>query len=166
MSNVNGSTFISLSTETIPDVRVTNDGEDGRYPNPFFNRVKKRTSGMNVMVFTNQNSNGYQRMIERRLITEGKDPKSFQLSPRTWGTRVPGLPIVEHNDRDYLEVIVLHPGITKYYVSGVETDRSMISGLKANKPAEQGGLDDKVHIRTFREDHIQQIVMNKQTFTL
>jgi hypothetical protein len=40
-------------------------------------RVTKQTTGASVMVFTNQASNGYENMVQRRLVAEGKDPASF-----------------------------------------------------------------------------------------
>ncbi len=163
---INGASFISLVTETKPKVRKTLDTDDGRIPNPHFNSVTKRTEGLTVMVFTNQNSNGYDNMVRRRLEQEGKDPDSFELSERKWGTRVPSLPIVEHNGEDYLEVIVLNKGKTTYYVDGVETDVANIQGSTQPKKPEQGGLDDKVIVRTFKESSIEAITINKETHEL
>ena len=163
---INGASFISLVTETVPTIRKTIDTPDGRQPNPDFGRVTKRIEGLNVMVFTNMNSSGYENMVKRRLEKEGKNPDTFELSERKWGTRVPNLPIVEHKGEDYLEVIVLSKGKAVYFVDGVETSPADIQGFTQPKKAEQGGLDDKVEVRTFKASSVKEITINKQTHVL
>jgi hypothetical protein len=123
-------------------------------------------TGSNVIIFQNKHSNGYANMVERRLIEEGKDPASFKLSERAWGVREHGTPFVTHNGEDYLEVIFLKCGDVKYLVDGVETDPSTIEGLDLTpkKEAEQGGLDNKVIIRTYKCDSIRAITVDHQRF--
>lgn len=156
--NVNGTTFISIDTETVVKLK-------GGKSNPFQGRVTKRVCGSNVMVFQNKNTNGYQAMVERRLEKEGKNPQSFKLSPRTWGQRIPNTPFVEHKGNYYLEVIFLKAGTVQYLVDGVVTNPSKIEGLETSKQeGEQGGLEDKVIIRTFKIDSIKHITINKNTY--
>lgn len=132
--------------------------------NPLFDRVSKENIGANVMLFTNHNSNGYQNMVKRRLEAEGKDPESFTLSPRTWGERIPGTPIVRHTkdgvEEFYIEMIYNRPGKSKYIVDGKEEiDREDIPGLAPPKIAEQaqGGLDYMVQVRTVKLSNITAI---------
>lgn len=160
LENVNGTTFISLTTSTEPKLK-------GGKSNPFQGRVRKIMTGANVMVFQNKNTNGYEAMVHRRLEKEGKNPESFQLSPRAWGVRRQGAPFVDHNGQVYLEVIFLTSGKVHYEVDGVETDAAQIQGLD-NDHAEghQGGLSDKVVIRTFKVDSIKSITVNKETYEL
>lgn len=164
-TNVNGASFVGLDTES----KVTLKG--GK-KNPQQGRITKRTIGSSVMVFTNKESNSYENMVQRRLIEEGKDPTSFTVGPRTWGTRIENMPIVEHTKddltKDYLEVIFLKPGKTEYFQDGLPINKEDIEGLddKEDKPtlvpapdAEptsvgQAGLDNKVVIRTYGEDSI------------
>lgn len=154
---VNGATFIALDTETQVTLR-------GGKSNPLQGRVTKVTIRSNVMVFQNKNSNAYENMVKRRLQQEGKDPESFQLSPRKWGVREHGTPFVTHNGNEYLEVIFLKAGDTHYRVDGVVTPKEQIEGLPESKnEAEQGGLDNKVIIRTFAVESILAITVDKTT---
>lgn len=154
-TDVHGNTFIGLDTVTVPKLK-------GGKSNPHQGKVTKVMTGASVMVFTNQNSNGYENMVIRRLIQEGKDPSTFELGERAWGTRIPGLPIVEHKDAQYLEVIFLRPGKVSYLLDGKEVDKSEIQGLEEAAVSEesQGGLDNKVYIRTFKAESITRLVIN------
>lgn len=159
-ANVNGSSFVGIDTESPVKLK-------GGKKNPHQGRVVKRVTGSQVMVFTNQESNGYENMVRRRLLDEGKDPDSFQLGQRAWGTRVPGLPIIEHEKdgvvKEYLEVIFLKPGKTEYFLDGNPVEKSEIEGLDDPKEETeevkeestgQGGLSNKVIVRTFSADSL------------
>jgi hypothetical protein len=154
MQNANGASFISIDTVTVPKLK-------GGKANPFQGRVKKHMTGASVMIFQNKNSNGYENMVERRLIAEGKDPSSFTLGHRSWGTRIENTPFVVHTNKDnvtkhYLEVIFLKAGTIHYTVDDVLCDESVIEGLEADKKeGEQGGLNNKVIIRDFEVNNIK-----------
>ena len=159
LENVNGATFIAIDTSTEPKLT-------GGKKNAYKGRVRKIMTGANVMVFQNKTINGYDAMVKRRLEKEGKAPESFSLSPRAWGTRLPNTPIVEHKGSYYLEVIFLNKGDVHYEVDGAVTDPATITGLAGyNGEAEQGGLNDKVIIRTFKIDSITSITINGETYT-
>jgi hypothetical protein len=163
MRQVNGSTFIALTTVTPVDVYA----KVGGVPNPHRGVVCKVTEGSSIMVFQNKNVNGYEAMVKRRLVKEGKDPASFELKPRKWGQRLEGLPIVEHNGQYYLEVIFLKPGRTHYLINGKPIDKKDIIGLKPDPVVDdeqQGGVNDKVIIRTYKFQSIQSITINKDTY--
>lgn len=157
--SVHGATFIALNTET--DVPLK-----GGKANPLQGRVRKTCIGSNVMVFQNARSNAYENMVKRRLEKEGKNPETFVLSPRKWGNRIPNTPFVEHNGKLYLEVIFMKAGESKYYVDGVETDKDRIPGLDDKQEGEQGGLDNKVIIRTYSVDSIRAITIDHQVHNL
>lgn len=161
MQGVNGGTFLSICTETPVKLK-------GGKSNPFQGRVTKVVNGSNVMVFQNKNTNSYENMVRRRLEKEGKNPDSFQLSPRQWGVRDEGLPFVRHNGKLYLEVIFLKAGEVEYRLDGAKVDPSTIEGLDLEPKAEgeQGGLDNKVIIRTYDVSNIKSITINKQTYVL
>ena len=164
--NITGSTFISLNTETEMPLNKTVSVNGVKQPNPHFGRVTKKTDGMNVIVFQNKTTNGYDNMVRRRLEKEGINPNDFVLSERKWGVRIPETPFITHNGETYLEVIVLSSGTTKYYVNGQEVQKDEIHGQKkVSKPA-QGGLSDKVIVRTFKTSSIKSIVVNKETHVL
>lgn len=158
--NVNGTTFISINTSTEPKLL-------GGRKNPHKGRVRKVMTGANVMVFQNKSANGYENMVTRRLEKEGKDPATFQLQPRSWGTRIPNTPFVEHNDNIYLEVIFLNRGQIHYELDGQKISPAEIQGLQlGGEEGRQGGLDNKVIIRTFKVENITSITINKTTYTL
>ena len=95
---------------------------------------------------------------------EGKDPADFVLSPRKWGQRIPETPFVEHNGNFYLEVIFLHAGEVHYELDGQPIEAEDIQGLEVNRrEAAQGGLNDKVIIRTFKVENIDRITINGVT---
>lgn len=161
IANVNGSSFISIDTVTVPKL-------SGGKSNPHQGRVQKVMTGANVMVFQNKNSNGYENMVNRRLIAEGKDPASFTLGPRSWGTRLENMPIVEHTKngatKHYLEVIFLKAGTSCYLLDGQVVPASSIQGLQEATEGEQGGLSDKVVIRTFDVENITEIRADGKVF--
>jgi hypothetical protein len=160
-SDVNGANFVGI--DTLTEVKLK-----GGKKNPQQGRVTKRMIGASVMVFSNTKTNAYQAMIQRRLVAEGKDPKSFSLSPRTWGTRIPDMPIVEHTKdgetKYYLEVIFLKQGTVEYRLDGLPIAKADIVGLIESEGGEQGGLDDKVIIRTFAADSITEVRVDRKVF--
>ena len=159
-ANVNGASFVGIDTVTSPKLK-------GGKSNPHQGRVQKHMEGASVMVFQNKNSNAYDNMVKRRLEAEGKDAESFKLSPRAWGERVDGMPIVQHKGAEYLEVIFLNSGRVYYTLDGQPIDKADVQGLDTDKAeGHQGGLDNKVHIRTFKADSISQIRIDGITHQL
>lgn len=160
LANVSGASFISIDTETQVKLK-------GGKANPFQGRVTKRSIGHSVMVFQNKNSNAYENMVNRRLVKEGKNPESFQLQPRKWGTRITATPFIEHNGGIYLEVIFLKPGKSELLVDGLPYSGE-IPGLEAAEVDEdsQGGLNDKVIVRTFKADSVKKIRVDHAEHTL
>jgi hypothetical protein len=165
LSHVNGATFISL--DTLTPVRLRKTLADGS-ANFFYDRIKKQVTASNVMVFQNKTTNAYENMVQRRLIEEDKDPTLFELSPRSWGTRIPNTPFVRHVIEDelvryYLEVIFLRAGTIEYLLDGHPLDKRVkIPGILEHNEAEQGGLTRKVVLRDYACDHITGIMINKE----
>lgn len=160
LANVNGNSFISI--DSVTEVKLK-----GGKANPFQGRVTKRMTGASVMVFQNKKSNAYENMVQRRLVKEGKNPASFVLGERAWGKRIPETPFIEHKGGIYLEVIFLKPGKTELLVDG-KPYTAEIPGLETVEVDEdsQGGLHDKVIIRTFKEASITAVRVDKQEFVL
>jgi hypothetical protein len=161
-ATVNGASFIGLDTVTVPSLK-------GGKKNPHQGRITKHMTGASLMVFQNKSANGYENMVRRRLEAEGKNP-DFEVGPRAWGERVPNLPIVKHEKdgqvKYYLEVIFLKPGKVSFFLDGAPIDRAAIEGLDERADAgEQGGLSDKVVIRTFAADSVTAIRVDGQVFS-
>ena len=169
LKSVNGASFISIDTAVRPIMNKTLGGRGASaIPNPDFGRITKMMTGAVVMVFQNKNINGYEAMVNRRLIAEGKDPASFTLGERKWGTRLENLPVVEHEGQYYLEVIFLKPGKVQYYRDATPVMLEDIQGIRAaaNTEDQQGGLENQVVIRCFKFDSISRIKIDKNTFIL
>jgi hypothetical protein len=153
LKDVDGNAIISIDTVTTPTLK-------GGRANPLQGQIRKVMIGGNVMIFTNKRVNGYEAMVQRRLAKEGKDPASFELGERAWGERIAGTPFVEHNGETYLEVIFLRAGKV-HYTHGVRPiDKAAITGLQEREEGQQGGLENKVVIRTFKASSISSITIN------
>jgi hypothetical protein len=152
LANLAGTTIIGLTAETPVKLK-------GGKKNPFQGRVTKRMLSGNCMIFCNKKSNGYENMVKRRLEKEGVNAESFTLGKRAWGNRVQNTPFVMHKGNLYLETIFLqNPVKVEYLVDGKVTPKDEIPGLP-EKPegGKQGGLVDKVIIRTFNTENIKSL---------
>lgn len=172
VDSVKGVKFASIDTES--KVALT-----GGKKNPFKDRVTKRTVGSQI-ILTNTPENVYSNMVKKRLIEEGKDHTEFELKPRKWGSRIGNTCFIEHTkdgeEKKYLEAIFIRGGESTYFVDGVETDPATIEGLKIEveetnlkkngeeKAVQQGGLEDKVVIRTFDINSIISVRVNGEAF--
>lgn len=161
LEDLAGSSFIGIDTET--SVKLA-----GGKKNEMQDRVVKKTVNSNVMVFANKSgNNAYENMVKKRLLAEGKDPETFELGSRAWGTRIEGTPFIEHNGKTYLEVIFLKPGESEYFLDGKPISKDQIVGLKETATANeesQGGLDNKVIVRTYDISKIVAVRANKETW--
>lgn len=162
LANVSGASFIAIDT-------LTTEALKGGKKNPMQGRVTKTTTGSSVMVFQNKNGSAYAAMVERRLAAEGKDPKDFELKPRTWGERIKNTPFITHKGELYLEVIFLKAGKSTFFLDGKEIARDDIEGIEKTPPAEgaQGGLseDRQVVIRTYKVESITGMRVDGHSYT-
>lgn len=163
VNNINGASFIGM--DTLTEVKLL-----GGKKNPMQGQITKQMTGASVMAFQNKTINGYEAMIQRRLVAEGKDPATFVLGERAWGVRIPNLPIVEHTKDEvttyYLEVIFLKPGQVQYFHNGMPIAKGDIIGLNepAVDPDAQGGLDNQVVIRAFKAESITELRVDGRVF--
>lgn len=159
--NVSGASFVGI--DTLTEVKLT-----GGKANPQQGRITKKMVGAVVMCFQNKTVNGYEAMITRRLTAEGKDPASFVLGERKWGTRIPNMPIIEHfkdgATNYYVEVIFLKTGVVSYFQDGAPIAKADIVGLDDKAEGEQGGLENKVIIRSFKADSITEVRIDGKVF--
>lgn len=157
-----------ISIDAVTEVKLV-----GGKQNPMQGKVKKVTLGAQVMVF--KNGKGYKNMVNRRLkkqnagdittiaLFEAIANSGFEPGPRQWGQRVEGTPFVEHKGKLYLECIFIKPGKSTYFLGENEIDKEDIIGLPDKIEGDQGGLIDKVIIRTFAIDSLLQVRKSKET---
>lgn len=151
--NVKGTTFIGFDTETT--VKLT-----GGKKNPLQGRVTKRTTGLTGMLFSDQNSSGYENKVNRELKKLGIT-ETFKAGSARWGHHIPGTPFVEHKDNKYLQVILNdNKHETKYYVDGIETPKEEIEGLPKPRPTKHG-----VNCKRYNFNSITKLRYNKMEYS-
>jgi len=155
LKQLNGCAIASINSKT--EVKLT-----GGKKNPMQGKIEKVMEGGNIMLFCNMNNNSYNDMVKRRLESEGKDPESFCLGKRVWGERVPQTPFVLHNGQVYMEAIFLKsPKKVSYLYNGEPIEKNQIEGLPVKEEGEQGGLENKVIIRTYKLDSVTRLKMGE-----
>lgn len=158
IDQVRGTTFAGMTTLTQVKLK-------GGKKNPHQGRVTKRTEGSNVILFANTKDPGYVSLVRKRMISEGKDPDTFEPQPRRWGVRVENTPFISHNDKYYLECFFVSAGKSTYFLDGEEIEKDKIEGLEDKEEKEsresfkesQGAIENKVIIRTFDLNSIESI---------
>jgi len=96
--NLKGANPATIVTETIPKMNKfarTEDANGDKQPNPFFERLVKRTR-MNVMLNVN-----YENSVNRQLGREGHTA-TFESQQRAWGVHV-SPSVISHNEQFYLQ---------------------------------------------------------------
>lgn len=162
VSNVSGNSFVGL--DMVSTVKLK-----GGKKNEQQGRVQKQITGAVIQVFQNKGVNGYEAMVKRRLLAEGKSAEDFTLGERAWGQRVDNLPIVEHTKdgetKFYLEGIFQQVGEVQYLLDGVPVALEDIEGLDTPVASTgQGGLENKVAIRTIDAKNIAVLRINGESF--
>jgi len=157
---INGNTFINIETMTAVSDLVKPKS------NPFNGAMKMNIS--NVQIFQNKNGSSYEAKVKREMAKEGKDPESFELQPRTWGERIKNTPLVMHKGEFYLEVMFnSQVGATKFFHEGKEISAETLKPHRRIKvEGKQGGLENKVIIRTYKVASIQSITIAKQKYVI
>lgn len=163
VANISGNSFVGMDMVTTVKLK-------GGKANPQQGRVQKRITGASMQVFQNKGVNGYEEMVKRRLLAEGKSADDFKLSERAWGNRVDDTPIIEHSKdgiaKYYLEGIFQSPGKVEYLLDGKPVAIEDIEGMDVPKVSTtgQGGLEDKVFIRTIDATNITELRVNNTSY--
>lgn len=164
VESIKGTTFAGLNTVTSVKLK-------GGKKNPQQGRITKKTVGANIILFSNTQDSGYVSMVRNRMIAEGKDPDTFVPKERAWGKRIDSTPFIEHNGNYYLECFFVSSGKSTYFLDGNPIDKSDIEGLDDPKeePTDkykesQGGVENKVVIRTFSLSSIESIKLKGEEY--
>ena len=154
LMQLNGCAIGAITTETNVTLK-------GGKKNAMQGKITKRMEGGNVMFFCNSNSNTYNNMVKKRLTAEGKDAANFKLGKRVWGERIIDTCFVQHKGQMYVEVVFLKkPTKIDYFLAGQAIDKTAIEGLPVDKAeGKQGGLNNKVIIRTYKLASLLKIKM-------
>jgi len=149
LDGVEGSAKFKI--DTLTDVKLK-----GGKKNEMQGRVQKRTKNAVVTVYNKYNQGGYESLVKEQMELEGKDPSTFELKPRAWGVRIENTPFVENKGKHYIECFFENPGETEYLLDGVfyEGDIEGLPEKKINEDS-QGGIENKVIVRTFSIDSIE-----------
>lgn len=166
LSQFQGSQIVGL--DTLVQVELT-----GGKANPQQGKVTKMVEGSLVMLF--KNGTGYKNMVNRRLKKQAEEGvfltedlfsiianPEWTPGPRVWGERVEKSPFITHKGNTYLECIFLKAGKVKYFLDGLEIPKENILGLKEKTEGLQGGLENKVIIRTYLLESILKVRKSKK----
>ncbi len=153
-----GARIVTITTKTLLDMIGKN--------NPFHNKIYK-VSKINGVVNWH-----YSRAVNRQRAREGKE-SDFIPKPRTWGTRLTGLPFVSHVTKDgkhkiYLEVKVERVLETKCFyecafIKDKEIDKKLLEPyLKSenNSTKEHQGVEKEVILRDYDMNNIIDITVD------
>ncbi len=157
---VTGATPATIIAETV--VKMNKTG------NPFYEKVIKRQKSN---VFINFD---YAKSVNAKLVKEGK-AADFVASPRKWGSKLPGTPIVFHAEKQkyYLETRFLgnEPKVEYFQInengSRENTEKSLFEQfLPPSKPSssEHQGLEEAVILRDFDIANIYSIAVSGKTY--
>lgn len=136
-------------------------------------KMNKKNNPYHDSIFKTQRSNvfinfNYTAAVNRQLVKEGKEP-NFIPSPRVWGVKLPGVPIVCHNEKYYVEVRFLgsDPHIEYWYNSEpIDEDifKQYLPPHKDNK--EHQGVKNDIVLRLFSIESIQSMVFKHTKYII
>lgn len=155
LNGFKGTTFAGITT-------LTNVKMMGGKKNLFQGRVQKLVkSGITLF----DSAKGYENRVNKQLVQEGKEP-NFCVGDLAWGERVGDSPIITHNDKFYLQSVFLNkPSEVIYILDGeMVVDKEVLNFIKSTEISSnggnQGGLAEKVNVRTFSFDSVLILKMN------
>ena len=154
LKNLKSATPTTIITNTIPKMRKKN--------NPYLDRV---TKFMKANVFINFN---YENSVNKVRDKEGNEV-DFVASPRIWGVKIPGTPLVEHKGSYYLECRFLKHVNTTYICNNQNIDESVLSDFlqEGSNAAHQGvSFENEVILRDFKIENILEIRLMGEVYSI
>lgn len=154
----------------------------GGKKNVYQDRVTKRTTKINAMLYNECKQSGYESQVKKRLQKQDGTEVDIEFGPLPWGKRVGNTPIIEHNGQYYIQTIVVNNGVNRYAVDGHVVQDLWQDGVhvlidpltqlattelpKSSKPKSQHGLqdDNMVQINTIRIDNIIRLAINGNVY--
>lgn len=138
-------TFVELETETEPK------------------RGIRKLSKVNCAVGDNLD---YKSVVNRRKQKDG-DFTIPSVKPRRWGIRVKGTPLVQHNNRQYLEVLKLNEKEEFQNSEGMPIDKEDAYAIMGKRKQQNTyGVTNPPKWRDYKIGSIKGITVNKQRFAV
>ena len=150
LRNVKGTTAVTLTICTVPDMNKTG--------NPYYGRVSKYST-LNVMIgFV------YETSVNNQRCREGREA-DFESMPRKWGVRIQGTPLVENKGSLYLECKIQRVLETYYTLDGDEfSAEDLQPWLRKPSQADRQGVDAPVVLRDIKLENILEVRMFGEVF--
>lgn len=128
--------------------------------NPYFEKGIFKTQRSNVFINFN-----YTAAVNRQLVREGKEP-NFVAQPRVWGVKLPGVPIICHNEKYYLEARFLgsDPHVEYWYEGKPIKLEQFEKWLPPRKSPDHQGVEKDIVLRAFDIKNIHSIVFKKAKY--
>jgi hypothetical protein len=147
-TQLNGSAPVGLTIRTRPEMT-------GGKSCPYKDRVEVETTFGAFVGFN------YQRAVNRRREREGKEG-DFVPSPRPWGQRIQGTPLVEHKGSFYLEYTPMRTHLARTFLDGrLVLDTATLEDIerwrKRSSNAAHQGLETEFKVRTVSLENIRSI---------
>ena len=171
--------ILSFTCETVPAMKKTG--------NPYFGRLIKRAHVNGVIGWWYAAAVNRQRDRERLATVPPipdatprpessrgalfpssliPHPSSFRAMPRTWGTRIPGTPLVAYKQHLYLEVKVQSVRAAYFLPNGTEVLPSNVAPWLLKRRPSRQQLQKEVILRDYRLDHITAMIWAGQTIPI
>jgi NifB/MoaA-like Fe-S oxidoreductase len=152
LRGLRGQTAVTLETLTEPELRKKSEAG---MPYPHGGTLRKRTRLRAVL------NADYAAAVNARRVAEGK-PADFAPSPRKWGTKVAGTPLVEHKGQLYVEYQAVEVLSIRYELDGRSIEaKALEPWLPASRSQAQGqGVDDQVAVRTVKLENVAELALD------
>jgi hypothetical protein len=155
---VKGTTFATLETSTVPEMRKTG--------NPFIGRVRKISKGLNVQIGAI-----YENAVNRQAEREGNpDAGEFVAEKLAYGSWLVPHKIIEHKGAFQIRVTCnphMKPSEVIYTLDGEPVNDETLAEIKAFEPEKKGsgrqadfGVEREVVPRNYKLDSIVSIKIN------
>lgn len=149
--------FVTFTAITTPRMRKTD--------NPYWDADEREWNIRKISRVNGIINFQYANSVENQREREGNF-EPFEPKERRWGQRISGTPLVEHNDRYYLEVKVERSLSTTFVDSdGNEVEREEIEQFlySSSQPKTQK-TETPIILRDYRLESISEISLNGETF--
>ena len=150
LKGVKGATFATMTIETVPNLRKTD--------NPYIGRIKKIASHNVCLNFDYQNS------VNRQLVREHK-ANDFKAES-TWGEHVTRC-IVKKEDKYYIQAKLEKTLDSCFVVNGEIIERGLVKPFEYVRPTTtKQNVEKQVRIIKPKLDNMKELILNKTRYVI